>query len=328
MVSIDGLRWQEVFRGADDAYFKRNLKGVLEPAAKKYTAGSTYARRALLMPFLWNTIAKQGQVFGDPARRSRSHRTNGLWFSYPGYNEMLVGVADPRIDSNNKTPNPNVTVLEWLNTRRGFAGKVSAFGSWDVLPYIVNTERSHLPVGTAFRPVPDPNTGRENDINTLARDLPAYWDYGTFDAPLVYAAIEALKSRKPRVLYLMLGEGDEWAHEGRYDLYLDATKRADRFVERLWTTLQSLPEYRGRTTLLITTDHGRGPTPKDWSNHGKDVPAAEDTWIAVLGPEVPALGVRANVTVTTSQFAATIAAVVGEDYRAAVPRAAPSLPLR
>ena len=112
VVSIDGLRWQEVFRGADDAYFKRDAKGVIDPAAKKYSAASTVARRTLLMPFLWNTVAKQGQVFGDPARQSRSHLTNGLWFSYPGYNEMLAGVADPRIDSNDKTPNPNVTVLE------------------------------------------------------------------------------------------------------------------------------------------------------------------------------------------------------------------------
>lgn len=40
----------------------------------------------------------------------------------------------------------------------------------------------------------------------------------------------------PRVLYLLLGAGDEWAHEGRYDLYLDATTRADRFIERIWTT--------------------------------------------------------------------------------------------
>jgi len=281
-----------------------------------------------LMPFLWNTIAKQGQVFGDPSRNSRAHLTNGLWFSYPGYNEMLAGVADPRIDSNNKTPNPNVTVLEWLNTRPGFAGKVSAFGSWDVLPFILNTDRSRLPVGTGFIPVSDPKSEREKDINALARDLPAYYGYGAFDAPFAYAAIEALESRRPRVLYLMLGEGDEWAHEGRYDLYLDAAKRADRFLERLWTILQSLPEYRGKTTLLVTTDHGRGSTMADWSKHGKDVPAAEDTWIAALGPAVPPLGVRSALTVTTSQFAATIAAVVGEDFRTAVPAAAAPLPLR
>ena len=62
-----------------------------------------------------------------------------------------------------------------------------------------------------------------------------------FDAPIVYAGIEALRVQKPRVLYIMLGEGDEWAHAGRYDLYLDSAFRADRFIQRVWDTLQSLP---------------------------------------------------------------------------------------
>lgn len=328
VITIDGLRFQEMFGGADEAYFKRDAQGLIDPASKRFSGPTPEARRATLMPFMWNVIAKQGQIFGDPSRQSRSHVTNGLWFSYPGYNELLSGVADPRVDSNRKVPNPNVTVLEWLNRRPGFEGRVSAFGSWDVLPFILNTERSGLKVGFGFSPVPSPATELERELNQLAADLPPYWNYGTFDAPFVQAAIGALKSGKPRVLYLLLGEGDEWAHEGRYDLYLDATTRADRFIERVWTTLQSLPEYRDRTTLLVTTDHGRGATLKDWMDHGKDVPAAEDTWIAALGPAVPALGVRGNLTVTTSQYAATIASVVGEDFRKAAPRAAPPLPLR
>ena len=124
----------------------------------------------------------------------------------------------------------------------------------------------------------------------------------------------------------MLGEGDEWAHAGRYDLYLDATFRADRFIERMWKTLQSIPEYANQTTLLVTTDHGRGATTADWTDHGRKVPAAESTWMAALGPGIAPLGVRSSVTVTTSQLAATIAAVVGEDFGRAAPGAAPRLP--
>ena len=78
---------------------------------------------------------------------------------------------------------------------------------------------------------------------------------------------------------------------------------------------------------MVTTDHGRGATTKDWSDHGRDVPAAERTWMAMMGPGVPALGVRRGVTVTTAQIAATIAALVGEDFRQAVPRAAPAIEL-
>ena len=129
-----------------------------------------------------------------------------------------------------------------------------------MLPSILNVDRSRIPVGTGFSPVPSPKTERERAINELATDLPAYWEYGPFDAPIVYAALESLRTSKPRVLYIMLGEGDEWAHAGRYDLYLDATFRADRFIERMWETLQSIPEYANQTTLLVTTDHGRGAT--------------------------------------------------------------------
>jgi len=324
IVTLDGFRWQEMFTGADREYFKKEK----EPGAseKRFWRPTPEERRTALLPFVWGTIATKGQIFGDPSRESRAHVTNGLWFSYPGYNEMLAGVADPRVDSNDKKPNPNITVLEWLNGRPGFQGRVTAFGSWDVLPFILNVDRSRIAVGTGFTPVPRPRTERERAINDLATDLPPYWDYGPFDAPIVYAALESLRTDKPRVLYLLLGETDEWAHAGRYDLYLESAFRADRFIHRVWDTLQSLPQYANRTTLLVTTDHGRGATSTDWTDHGRKVPAAESTWIAALGPAVPPLGVRGSVTVTTSQFAATIAAVVGEDFRAASPAAAQALP--
>ena len=327
LVTIDGLRWQEFFGGADRDYFKQDKQGSGGEPEKRFWRTTAEERRQALMPFVWKTIATRGQIFGDEQAGSTSRLTNGLWFSYPGYNELFAGFSDSRIDSNNKVPNPNLTVFEWLNTRPAFKGKVAAFGSWDVLPFILNTQRSGLPVGSGWNPVPAPSTDRERAINALAGDLPRYWGYGPFDAPIVQAALECLRTKQPRVLYLMLGEGDEWAHEGRYDLYLDATQRADRFIERIWTTAQSLPNYANATALVVTTDHGRGATTGDWTDHGRDVPAAERTWIAVIGSSVPSLGIRRGVTVTTSQIAATVAALVGEDFRSASPKAAPPLPL-
>ncbi|HSC28247.1 MAG TPA: hypothetical protein VLD67_13295 [Vicinamibacterales bacterium] len=328
VITIDGLRWQEFFGGADRGYFKRDDKGSGSEPERRFWRDTPEERRAALMPFVWNTLAEQGQIFGDAGAGSTARLTNGLFFSYPGYNEMFAGVADPRVDSNDKVPNPNVTVLEWLNRRPGFAGRVAAFGAWDVLPSILNVDRSGVRVGSGWSVIPGAATERERAINELAADLPRFWNYGPLDAPVVYAALEHLRTRTPGVLYVMLGEGDEWAHQGRYDLYLDATARADRFIERIWTAVQAMPAYQGRTSLLVTTDHGRGSTTKDWMNHGRDVKAAERTWIAVLGPDVPGLGVRRGVNVTTSQVAATIASLAGEDFNAAVPAAARPLPLR
>ena len=326
LVTIDGFRWQELFTGADQGLFKKTSSGEPSEAEKRFWRPTAEARREAMMPFLWRVMATKGQVFGDPSRNSLSHVTNGLWFSYPGYNEMLAGAADPRVDSNDKVPNPNVTVLEWLNQRPGFEGRVAAFGTWDVLPFIVNVGRSRLPVGDDVKPVPVPKTDRERAINDLAADLPPYWPGVPFDAPIMHAAMEAVRTRQPRVLYVMLGETDEWAHDGRYDLYLDAAFRSDRFLARLWETLQSMPRYANQTALVVTTDHGRGATATDWTDHGRKVPAAEATWMAAIGPGVPALGVRDSITVTTSQIAASIAALVGEDFRKAAPAAAPPLP--
>jgi hypothetical protein len=126
----------------------------------------------------------------------------------------------------------------------------------------------------------------------------------------------------------MLGEGDEWAHEGRYDLYLDATLRADRFIQRIWDTVQSLPAYANQTALIITDRSRTRARPQGLDDHGRDVPAADRTWMAFIGPGVPALGVRKSTRVTTSQIAATMAMLVGEKFEGVTRPAAPAIQLR
>jgi hypothetical protein len=331
IVTFDGLRWQEVFGGMQRELLTKDGGGVRDAAAVEqlFGGGTAEERREKLLPFLWTVVAKQGQVFGDAERGSAARVTNGLRFSYPGYNELLSGFADPRIDSNDKVPNPNVTVLEWLHrSNPAFAGRIAAFASWELLPWILNQPRSGVRSNGDGPPVAQPETERERLLNAFAAELPPYWGATRFDAPTGFGALEYLRRHKPRVLYVMLGETDEWAHERRYDLYLDAALRNDRFVRHLWDAAQSMPEYAGRTALVLATDHGRGDTPKDWTSHGREVPAAERIWMAVMGPGVPNRGVRDGVPTTQSQVAATIAALVGEDFQKAEPRAAAPLPLR
>lgn len=329
LVLVDGLRWQEVFRGADQALIEHEKGGVKDKGAvrRAYWHDDVAARRALLMPFLWETIAARGQILGDRDAGSPADVTNGLKFSYPGYSEMLVGFHDPRIDSNDKEPNPNVTVLEFLHGRPGFAGRVAAFGVWDVVPWIVNRERCGFYVNAGFEPVLVPPISPEQSLlNDLKSDLPRQWDSMPPDAIGFRAMLEYAKAHAPRVLYFTFGETDEFAHEGRYDHYLEAARRTDRLLRELWDTLQALPPYRGKTTLIVAADHGRGRGPDDWSKHNQDVRGAEEIWIAVLGPDTPALGARRDAGPSTqAQIAATLAAALGEDYRAAQPRAAPPL---
>ncbi|MEX0726831.1 MAG: alkaline phosphatase family protein [Planctomycetaceae bacterium] len=327
-VALDGLRWQEVFTGAEERFISPDA-GVKNVAGLRdhFWRETPEARRETLMPFLWQTIAKEGQLFGDPTRGCVARLTNGLKFSYPGYNEMFAGLADPRIDSNNKVPNPNINVLEFLNTRDRFKGRVAALTTWDVFPFILNQERSGLFVHSGVGPIVDePLTPRQKDLNHAISNALVLWEGNSIDVFTVELTREYLLKHRPRALFLGLGETDEWGHGRRYDLYLHAAQKSDRQIKELWELLQSLPEYKDKTSLIISTDHGRGETLGDWTNHGKDVVGAEFVWMAVMGPRTPALGVREHVEVTQSQIAATIAQLVGEDFRAAVPQAAEPLP--
>jgi hypothetical protein len=329
IVTLDGFRWQELFYGADETLLDKKAGGIrdLDVLKNRYWRATAEERRSALMPFFWNTLAKEGQVFGDRTRRAPAVLTNGLKFSYPGYSEMFCGIADPAIDSNDKKPNPNLSVLEFLNARPAYRDRVAAFCTWDVFPFIFRAERNGLKVHAGWRTVEDaPLSDRQRLMNSILPNLPRYWPDNAFDLVTMEYAREHLLRHKPRVFYVGLGETDEWGHGRRYDLYLDAAHNSDRFVADLWQTMQGLPEYRGKTSLLLTTDHGRGATRANWTDHGKDVPMAEFIWLAVLGPDTPPLGVRENVETTQSQVAATIAYLLGEDWSAASPKAAPPLP--
>ena len=155
LVTIDGLRWQEVFGGTDATLMEKEAGGVKDlPALKERFERATAAEsRETVMPFFWNTIAEQGVIFGDPEQESKAVVTNGLNFSYPGYSEILCGFADPKIDSNAKKNNTNMTVLEWMKQKPGFENFVAAFCSWDVFPFIINESRCGIPVNAGWEPL-------------------------------------------------------------------------------------------------------------------------------------------------------------------------------
>jgi hypothetical protein len=323
----DGLRWQEVFGGAEEALFNNDPQsgGVADIDALKsqYWRDTARARRETLMPFLWSVVAKKGQIYGNQAKGSLAQVTNGMNFSYPGYNETLCGFADPRIDSNDKRPNHNVTVFEWLHRKPAYAGRVAAFGVWDVFPYIFNNRRCGFLVNAGRDPLLAGDvTPRIALLNDLKAQDTRYWVSEPFDSLTIFTALEYLKLHKPRLMFLSINETDSWGHAGRYDLYLDGARRADACLQMLWETTQSMSEYKGKTTIIFLPDHGRGDAPVEWKNHGRKTPRSEFIWMAFLGPDTPPLGERENVPlVTQSQIAATLAALLGEDYRASVPEA-------
>ena len=271
------------------------------------------------MPFLWTTIAKQGQLYGNRNLGSFVNVSNKQWFSYPGYSEILCGFADDeRINSNDKFDNPNSTVLEFINNDKAFKGKVAAFSSWDVFPYIINAARSGVPVNSGIVEAKGADaTEKEKWINEVMHQVPNPLGDVRLDAFTFNYALEYMKKAKPRVLYIAFDETDDFAHGGKYDLYLEAAHYTDGFIKSLWYWCQSDPQYKGKTTFIITADHGRGMVEKeDWRHHGIKVPNADQIWLAIIGPDTSAGGEMKNTPqLWQNQIAKTMAAFLGLEYK-------------
>lgn len=324
LVMLDGLRWEDVYTGADEALLDKTRGGVANVAEvkKRFWRDTPEERRTALMPFFWGTVAKDGQAHGNKLKKSVGRVTNTYNVSYPGYNEVLCGFVDPIISTNARYHNRNETVLEWLHKKPEFEGKVAAFTSWYLFPYIINDKRSGIPVNAGYMPLAGvPDSPDVRLFNKLTAETPLGGEETRYDAFTFHAAITYLKAKKPRVLFVSFDETDEQGHAGRYDRILHGAHKNDAFLKELWETLQALPEYKGKTTLIVTTDHGRGGAPVEWKDHGPKVAGAEFFWFAILGPDTPALGEVKDAEFTQTQVAATLAAALGHDYAAAVPKA-------
>lgn len=320
VVTLDGFRWQEMFGGVDSELmnskdFTRNVAAMKD----QFWAETPEARREKLLPFFWTKLAKDGQIHGNRHLGSKVNNANSYWFSYPGYNEIFTGYPDTAVNSNDKIENKNVNVLEFINHQKAYAGRVAAFTSWDVFPYILNEKRSGVLVNSAWE---DLREGKMNDrirhLNELQQEAPRLiggvrWDFLTWQM-----ALEYLKANHPRVLYIGLDETDDFAHDGKYDFYIAAAHKTDQWLSELWAYLQKDPFYKGNTTLLITTDHGRGDADKaTWRDHGTKVPDCNQIWFAAIGPKTPALGeIKTEEQLWQKQLAPTMARLLDLEFKA------------
>lgn len=324
IVTTDGLRWQEVFKGMDSviANQRKYNQGDSAYLFKTYGSNNPEERRKRLMPFFWSFVKQNGQIYGNRDKDSRVNVANPYKFSYPGYSEIFTGYPDTAVNSNEYMPNPHENVLEYINHQLGFNGRVAAFGAWEAFDRILNKKRSSFPIISAFDTVSGTLSSEQRLVNNMLRD--SYKPFGEsecLDVFTHYAALEYAKTNRPRVLYIAYGETDEWAHEGKYKHYLDATKQFDKWLSDLWTFVQSNPDYRDKTAFLITTDHGRGDLIKDeWTSHGRSIQDADEIWLAVFGKGIPKKGeVSGHPVIYQKQFAQTIAFMLGTEFTSTHP---------
>ncbi|MES2276717.1 MAG: phosphoglyceromutase [Bacteroidota bacterium] len=321
IVTLDGCRWQDIFRGADSAlvHGDKYMKDNAALLRKTYWDTDKDARRKKLMPFVWGEINTKGQLYGDRDNGSQVSVSNPYNLSAPGYSEIFTGQVDLSLNSNDQVLNQNTNVMEFLSKQTPFINKTASFGSWDRFPFILNRGRSKYPLNAGYELIEVKPSEVQKTLNAMTLlapktvSLSSRPDYITY-----FQAKEYVRLNHPKVFSLSLANTDDMAHAGNYGFYLDHIHAMDQYIADLWAQMQADPFYKGKTTMLITVDHGRGEGDQ-WTSHGPKVAHSNEIWYALIGPDTAPKGeVKTTEVVYQKQLAGMLAKMLGYNFKSEI----------
>ena len=123
-----------------------------------------------------------------------------------------------------------------------------------------------------------------------------------------FIAREVMREFAPRLMLVNFWDMDV-AHWGSYSLYLQAITKTDRLTGMLWEEIQSNPNYKDKTTLLILPELGRDGdmnAANGFLNHRSGDASCRNMWMLAMGAGVPAGEIERPV------FHVDLAATAGE----------------
>ena len=230
LVTLDGVRAQEIFAGLDETIAVHDQQQVysdMEAMRKRYGGETPESRRNALLPVFWKQLAPQGVVLGNARYDNHVLVQNKALWSTPGYTEIMTGRPRPEVIDNENQRYDHKTALELARTGLELDGsQVVQFGSWEGFKFAAaSRDDAFLMVG-AYDSVPAQLSSPEIDnLNNLRRQVMGLWEEGSNDVLTFRMALSYLQAHPPRVMWLALVNSDDWAHADRYDRYLEYLHR-------------------------------------------------------------------------------------------------------
>lgn len=275
LITLDGVRYQEFFNGMD-------------PALSGGATGEVFSH-------IWKDLAQDGVIYGSPGTSSKIEVANPYRVSLPAYESIFAGsVRDCKNNSCNRVdvetfPERLLREFSWKKSQ------VAAIASWDKIALAFESNEGSTALNAGLEDIEDPDGGVTSadfeKINKLQKLDPPNWEEVRFDKHTVAQALIYLTKYRPRFLYISLNDSDEYGHMGDYANYVNTLHTHDSWIQLLFKTLEDLGEYGKRTTVIVTTDHGRGANPKDWRDHGAWVNGCEKIWLFAKGPYTAKTGI-------------------------------------
>lgn len=141
---------------------------------------------------------------------------------------------------------------------------------------------------------------------------PNYWPLyhweGYTDQDVWREAQEILDTYAPTLFLVYLAEVDHAGHSGNWTYYTNTIAMADSIVGMLWDYMQTNENYAGRTTMIVTNDHGRHTY--DWTGHGCDCEGCRTIQLLAIGPDIES-GLVSEQSRTLRDITPTIGELLG-----------------
>jgi hypothetical protein len=280
LVVLDGARWQEVFTGADP--WLASAAGV--------EAGVSASE---LMPHLHEALSIRGAALGAPEHGPVVAASGPNFVSMPGYTEIFTGRRVHSCFDNECGRAKMPTIADEIRAHAAEASEVAVFASWDRIERAATSDPERIVVSTgrarlwgADSIADDPIASDWLERGRGADPWPGSGDFRP-DGLTAGLALRYLEVKRPRFLFVGLGEPDEYAHRGDYAGYLASLRAADAVIGELFAVLDRMSIRGQRTSVFITADHGRA---HDYRFHGRAFPESARVWLVAAGGDVRARG--------------------------------------
>jgi predicted AlkP superfamily pyrophosphatase or phosphodiesterase len=240
------------------------------------------------LPFIWNELRPKGTIFTN-------FRNDGRTVTCPGHAAFLTGVAEKLKNDGSQRPE-NPTLFEIYRSQTHDSASSC---------YVVSGKRKLAMLTYSLDPEYGESYGGKHVVLDDRSDTET-WE----------VLSRVMDTEHPRLVIVNFPSVDYAGHDADWTGYLGAIRTADSLVHLLWTRISSDEFYRGKTTLFVSSDHGRHDIENGgFRNHGCYCEGCRHIIGLGIGP-----GFEAGAVVSDTLRQTDVQSAVAELMSISVPR--------